>query len=470
MNRRATAELAATYERISDDREGRELGVERQRADNRALAEREGLTLVDDYTDNDLSASTKARKARPEYQRLLRDARAGRFRVIVAYTQGRLTRTPREYEDLIDLATGHGVRFLYVRSPSFDLNTAQGRQIGRTMAAQAAGEAEETAERVTRAVTDRAQRGEFHGGPRGYGLEPDGRTVREDEAERIRAWAAHILAGGSLRSIATELNAAGVPTVTGTRWRGGVIRKILLAPRIAGLRVHDGAEYPSWSPKIIEPAAWRALKVVLESPERRTHDGNTARKWLGVGLFVCERCAPRTVKVSYSHHGRRVYVCTTCYRTWRAEPIDDWIAGEDGLVELILAREDQRARLLPRRESGVDLAALETEAAAIRTNMAELAREYALARGAVKAALREGLAAGEARLAEIQGEIVRAGQVDPLTEILGDDPVAVWRGQTDLHRRQAVIRKLMTITLGPPIRGRAPWDPEKFIRVEPVTS
>jgi hypothetical protein len=164
----------------------------------------------------------------------------------------------------------------------------------------------------------------------------------------------------------------------------------------------------------------------------------------------------------------RTYKCPSCLRQWKAAPIDDWLAGEDGLVELLLAKEDQRARLLPRRESGVDLAALETEARAIRTNMAELAQDFVLARGAVKAALQQGMAAGEARLAEIEAELVRAGQVDPLTEILGDDPVGVWRSTEDLHRRQAVIRKLMTVTLGPPIRGRASWDPGRFIRVKPV--
>jgi site-specific DNA recombinase len=462
-----SSKLAATYERISDDREGRELGVDRQRKDNQAVAKREGLTLVDGppYTDNDMSASTKAKKERPQYQRLIADAREGRFGVIIAYTQGRLTRTPREYEDLIDLATQHGIRFLYVRSPSFDLNTAQGREIGRTMAARAAGEAEETAERVARAVGDRAERGEFHGGPRGYGLEPDGKTIREDEAARIRAWATHVLAGGSLRSLAADLNADGVTTVRGAAWRGEVIRKILLAPRIAGLRVHNGVEYPSWSPEIVKPATWRALKVVLESPDRRAHDASTARKYLGTGLYICARCAPTTLNAHYGRSGSRKYRCQTCFRSWSADPLDTWLAGQDGLVERYLSSEDQSARLLPRWEAGADLAALETEAAAITTNMAELAKEYALAKGAVKAALKQGLAAGAARLEEIEAAIVAAGRVDPLAELLADDPIAAWRKIKDLHRRQAVVRRLMTVTLGAPPRGRG-FDPAKFVFIE----
>jgi DNA invertase Pin-like site-specific DNA recombinase len=464
------AELVATYERISDDREGKELGVERQRRDNQLIAQREGLTLVGGapYVDNDLSASTKSRKVRPGYQRLIEDARAGRFSVIIAYSASRLTRRPREHEDLIELAQQHGIRFLFVRSPSFDLNTADGRQVARMLAAADAAEAERTAERVAAEVKHRAERGQFHGGPRGYGLEPDARTIREDEAARIRAWATHVLAGGSLRSIAAELNEARVPTVSGSPWRGEVIRKILINPRVAGLRIHNGAEYPSWSPEIVPPATWRALRVMLGSPDRRLNPGSPARKYLGVSLYTCERCPGTTVRTGANRMNQRTYWCPSCSRSWKAEPIDDWLAGEEGLVELLLAREDQRARLLPRRESGVDLAALETEARAIRTNMAEAAAAFVLAKGATRAALQQGMAAGEARLAEIEAEILRAGQVDPLTEILGDDPVATWRATKDLHRRQAVIRKLMTVTLGPPIRGRAPWDPEKFIRVEPV--
>src|SRR4051812_19728262 len=115
---------AAKYRRISDDREGDELGVTRQDEDLKAFAAQRGYAVVEDYADNDRSASTKARRERPEYQRMLRDAKAGRFDVVIAYTAARLTRRPREFEDLIELAQGCGIRFEYIRSPSFDLNTA----------------------------------------------------------------------------------------------------------------------------------------------------------------------------------------------------------------------------------------------------------------------------------------------------------------------------------------------------------
>src|SRR5688572_33310973 len=131
---------AAKYRRISDDREGRELGVTRQNEDLDKLAERNGLTIVADYCDNDISASTRSQKRRPEYQRMLVDARAGKFDVILGYSSSRLTRRPRELEEQIDLAEECGTRFLYVASPSFDLNPSAGRTVARGPAAMGAGE------------------------------------------------------------------------------------------------------------------------------------------------------------------------------------------------------------------------------------------------------------------------------------------------------------------------------------------
>lgn len=453
--------LAAIYERISDDREGRELGVDRQDKDCHALARREQLKVVDVYRDNDISASTNSRKPRPEYNRLIADAKAGRFSVIVAYTSGRLTRRPREHEDLIDLATGYGISYRYVRSPSFDLNTAQGREIARTMAARDAGEAEEIAERVAAEVRDRAERGEYHGGPRSYGLDANGRDLVDDEAAEIRRWYAHVVAGGSLAGLQSDLNRRGVPTATGKAWRAPVIRKILLSPRNAGLRILDGVEYTAPNPPIVSQATWRAVKQILEDPGRRIHHSGPARRHVGTGLFICLRCDPRTVNATYDRAGNLLYRCMTCFRSWRADPIHRWL---DDAIEGLLAKEDARRRLLPKVTKGVDVPGLWAEAAAIQSNLAELAGEFALARGAVKAALKSGMDRGQERLDEIQAEITAAGRVDAAAGLLAaSDPVAAYRAITDVSLRQAVLRSLAVVRLGEPIRGRAAWDARKFL-------
>jgi site-specific DNA recombinase len=454
-------ELAAIYERISDDREGRELGVERQGKDCTALVVRDGLKVYGRYRDNDISASTKSRKPRPDYDRLLADAKAGKFQVIYAYTTGRLTRRPRENEDLIDLAVEYGIRYRFIRSPTFDLNTAQGREAARSRAARDAGEAEEISERVAAAALDRAERGEFHGGARPYGVTADGRSLVDSEAAEIRRWCSHVLAGGSLPGICADLERRGVPTATGKpAWRSPVIRKIIMNPRIAGLRIVNSIEYKAPNPPIVPEPTWRAVRTLLEDPGRVTNHTGTARKHVGVGLFWCLRCT-QTVNANYDRRGNLLYRCLRCFRSWRAEPINAWI---DDLVEARLEAEDARERLLPKPAKGVDVQALRTERDAIGLNLGELAADFALARGATKAALKVGLDSGQARLDEIEAELAAAGRVDAVTALLAaDDPVAAYRDIQDLARRQAVLRSILIVRLGAPIRGRAPWDAAKFM-------
>ena len=60
--RTETARSAAIYVRISQDRGGAGLGVERQEHECRALAQRLGWTVVDVYCDNDLSAFSGRRR------------------------------------------------------------------------------------------------------------------------------------------------------------------------------------------------------------------------------------------------------------------------------------------------------------------------------------------------------------------------------------------------------------------------
>lgn len=153
------------YTRISADPEGQELGVSRQREDVQAQMQADGVEVAGEYQDNDRGASTRSAKHRPEYARLLEHAR--RLRTdhpdrdvrIYAYTSSRLTRKPRENEDLIELAERYGVEYHYLRSPRFDLNTADGRNIARILAANDAAESERIAERVSRTFDQRARDG-----------------------------------------------------------------------------------------------------------------------------------------------------------------------------------------------------------------------------------------------------------------------------------------------------------------------
>jgi site-specific DNA recombinase len=314
---------AAKYRRISDDREGRELGVERQDQDLDALGERRGLVFVENYADNDIGASTRSKKPRPDYQRMLADAKAGKFEVIAAYTTSRVTRRPREFEDLIELAEHHGIEFMYVRSPEFDLTTAQGRRIARILAANDAGESEDIAERVSRAARQRAEKGEFHGGSPIFGYQKAGDTMEPHpvHAGWVTEAIERLLAGESLYGVCTDWNSKGRRTewhrwqrtadggfardAKGKRvraeelgpWYPRTLKRVVTSPTIAGYREVDGELFEAQWESIVDRDDWERVRVLLRDDDRKSSNwqmaGNgNARKYELSGLLFCANVLP----------------------------------------------------------------------------------------------------------------------------------------------------------------------------------
>src|SRR5262245_5785530 len=81
---------AVIYLRISDDREGRGVGVDRQREDCEALCRRRRWKVLEVFEDNDTRATDG--KVRPRYSALQDRVADGDVDVVVAYETTRLWR------------------------------------------------------------------------------------------------------------------------------------------------------------------------------------------------------------------------------------------------------------------------------------------------------------------------------------------------------------------------------------------
>lgn len=451
---------AAKYRRISDDREGDELGVTRQDEDLNAFAAQQGYAVVEDYADNDRSASTKARRERPEYQRMLRDAKAGRFDVVIAYTAARLTRRPREFEDLIELAQGCGIRFEYIRSPSFDLNTADGRQVARMLAATDAAESERIGERVSRAIRQRAERGLPRSGFTGVGYAGD--AVIEAEAALVREGYARVLAGAGLRGVAALWNEAGMTTRHGNPWVAQTVGSVLRNPRNAGFVVLQGEVLPgveaSW-PALVDQDLWGAVVARLDDPARRTTPGGRVRHLLS-GTATCGICGA-TVAAGRSTHGSRdrTIKCSTARHLERsADDIEAYV------IEVVLARlrrPDAKALFRP---TPPDLRPLQRRAGELRAQRLTLAGDLDVDLAFAKARdrrLRDELARVDAEISTRSPGSAALAAFDT-----DADPGEVWAG-LDLDARRAAVEELVQVVVMPVGRGRArSFDPDSVTVTE----
>src|SRR5918997_560280 len=190
---------AAIYCRISKDKVGAGLGVERQQTDCRALAERLGWSVVEVFTDNDLSAYRG--KSRPAYRRMLDAIRAGRVDAVIAWHNDRLHRSPRELEEFIGTCEPRSVPTHCVKAGELDLTTASGRMTARITGAVARGEVEHMSERICAQKARATAEGKWTGGGRPFGYSRDGMALVPAEADAVKDGVRRVLAGESVYSI-----------------------------------------------------------------------------------------------------------------------------------------------------------------------------------------------------------------------------------------------------------------------------
>lgn len=170
--------------------------VENQRLELAAAAEQRGWTVVEIYSDNGFSGS-KGRDKRPAFDRLCRDAIAGKFDIVAAWSVDRLGRSVLHLAQFVEDMKGAGVG-LFLLKQGLDSETPTGRAMLGMCSVFAELEREIIRERI-HAGLDRA---------RSKGTKLGRKTIDHKTEERIRALSKTM----GKNKIAKELN-CGVSTV-----------------------------------------------------------------------------------------------------------------------------------------------------------------------------------------------------------------------------------------------------------------
>lgn len=455
---------AIIYCRISRDILGTGLGVERQEADCRNLAQQLGLEVVRVHTDNDTSAYKGKRRG---YEAVLKDLKAGAAEVLISWHNDRLHRQPRELEDFIDIVEKHRVEVHFVRAGQIDLTTPSGRLHARQMGSFARYESEHRSERVAAARKQQAEQGRWGGGARPFGWNSDGVTPHPVEAPAIRAAVDLLLHGGSLRAATRLLNDRGLTTTkTGAIWEPFTTKQMLMRPRNAAIAVYRGQIQGdgNWEP-VIGRDEWVAVCDLLSRPGRRTSPGNTPR-WLGSLLFKC-MCGETLVVGTSGRVNRPSYRCKGTRRGGKYHVTRSAI-HLDAYVETMLLRRVSRGDLAElfaaEPEPGVDVAAIRRRITALEHNRHALGRRLALPDGdpdkIMLGTFDEYNRAAHTEITALEAQLASATISSPVMDLVSaDDPEEVWETY-GLEQRRAVVRELMTVTVHPQGSRGGKFDPD----------
>lgn len=496
---------AVIYTRISEDRDGDQLGTGRQEAACRALASDLGWLVVRVLEDDDRTAYGKngIRAKRPAYGELLDLLADGRADAVIVWHVDRLYRQARDLEPLIDVVERTGAVVRPVTHGELDLASASGRMVARILASVSTHEVEHAIERMKEKKAELRAAGHFHGGTRGFGHEPLKRRAPGSapqvpqtdprEAELIRQAAQDVLAyaadpstGKSLGAICRDWNAQGIRTPRGKEWGIPSLRTMLTGARLAAIIEHDGEEIgpAQWEP-ILDVETWRALRHVLRDPSRNTYrDRPTDRKikYLGTGLYLCHRCT-ELIRAGGARAGEpQRYRCPAGHLTRYAAPIDDFV---ERVVIARLVRPDARAAFPGpgnHAPAGPSMDELSARHAVLNARLEGLVEAFADDDEAdpvefrqASRNLRNRITAVEQQITDVVAAAAAAREPGPLDDVdmpelvrrHEDDPADAltwWRQTYSLEQRRKILATLATVTIlpgrrGRPVRGDALIDP-----------
>jgi DNA invertase Pin-like site-specific DNA recombinase len=295
---------AAIYTRLSQDRDGSKSGTDRQEKDCRALARREGLKVVEVFTDDDRSAYNG--KPRPAFERMLKEL--DRFDAVIYWKTDRLVRRTTQFWRVVEACENANTRLVSVVEP-IDTSTPIGKGFAGVIASMGEQESHNTSLRVRRMQEDNAAAGRPHGSRRPFGYEPDGMTIRKSEAKYVRQARDRILRGESLNAICYDWNERGIKPSSSPLWRVASLRLMIKSPRIAGLYQYRG--------EIVGKAAWPAIisvedreRIVAVLADRSGPKRGRAPLYLLTGFLTCGRCgAPLRSSRKGSKGDRRSWAC-----------------------------------------------------------------------------------------------------------------------------------------------------------------
>src|SRR5215208_96308 len=183
---KSDAERVALYMRVSSEEQAERMTIATQESFLDEYCKLYSHEIAGLYKDEAISG-TVAMHERPEGRRLLDDAEAGAFDVVLVYKLDRIGRTLLNVVDAHDRLDVCGVALRSATEP-IDTSTPSGRLIFHMLASFAEFERSTIRERTThglhRAYRDGKQSGII---PYGYDVDEDGRfCVVEEEAEIVR--------------------------------------------------------------------------------------------------------------------------------------------------------------------------------------------------------------------------------------------------------------------------------------------
>lgn len=302
----------ACYIRVStQEQKLHGLSLDAQRDTLTRYAEAHGLNIIEWYEDEGISGRKLIRR-RPALQRMLNDAKAGKFDRIIFIKLDRYFRSVAEYYECQKILEANKITWTATEE-KYDLTTANGRYWVTQKLAMAEYEADQTGERISLVNEYKVRTGQPLTGAQSQGL---AYTVGKDEKTGLK----NVIPDPETKELVTDFinyflthqsltaSVAYTNNKYGTKYEYQTYKRVLHDTKIYGH--YRGNDF--YCEPYVDKATYDKIQTILDSniKTRKNH-----RVYLFSGLISCPSCGRKMTGVASSNRkttkpNGKVYIST----------------------------------------------------------------------------------------------------------------------------------------------------------------
>ena len=311
-----------------------EQSIEGQLHDAYAYAEKNGYTIIGEYIDR---ALTGTKDARPDFQRMIRDAEKHQFQAVIVWKLDRFARN--RYDSAIYKARlkKSGVRVVSVMENIAD--SPEGIILEGLLESMAEYYSANLSENVKRGQKESISKGWYLGGhpPYGYRVQDHKLVPNDKEAPVAREIFRRYASGESLTSIANDLNSRGIRTRAGTAFRASSFDSMVKNSTYVGCLIYGGQLIDGCADALIDQPTFDRAQARRQKNKRAPAAAKARVKYILQGKVFCGLCGSPMIGESGHGHGGQYnyYTCAARKKSHackkkneRKSPLERWIIDQ----------------------------------------------------------------------------------------------------------------------------------------------
>lgn len=276
------------YARYSAGPRQTDQSIEGQLRDCTDFCKQRGLTVIDTYCDRHISGRTDER---PEFQRLIADAKRKKFEAVVVYKTDRFARNKYDSAVYKRELKRNGIQIFYAAEAIPD--GPEGIILESLMEGLAEYYSAELAQKIKRGMHESALKCQSTGSGRPLGYRVDEQKhfqIDPESAQTVQTIFEQYIKGESNAAICELLNSRGLRTAQGKLFNKNSINRIIKNRKYIGeYRYHD-IVVEGGMPAIISKDTFNLAQAEMERRRTRKAPKSPKAEYLLAGRLFCGHC------------------------------------------------------------------------------------------------------------------------------------------------------------------------------------